>query len=479
MRARGIIKFAVPPLALVVGGCAAIPADRGFDDVRKDVAARLPQEVRWNRGTADDVVVAQKVDELLASDLSADAAVQVALLNNNDLQATYESLSVAQADLVQAGLLLNPVFDAQVRFSTAGGGTGVDLGVIQDFLDVFQIPLRKRVARTNLEAGKGQVAGAVVDLAAETKRRYYSLVAARQTVELRQTVVDAYAASYDIARRLHDAGNVTDLTLAREQAQYEQSKLDLAAAETAARVGREQLAATMGLWGERAARLAVPGRLPDAGEALPDAAMLERRAVANSLNLAGIRQDVYAQAARLGLSSNLALLDRSDLSAGAVAERSGESGDWEAGPAVAVPIPLFDTGRARVERARAQLNAANRRYQQAAVDLRAGVRAAATQLVSAREQAEYYRRVLMPLRQTVVDQTQLEYNGMIVGAFELLQARRDQVTAAVAYIDALRTYWLARTALEQILAGRTGDFPAMAPAPTAGPKENGGGEGGH
>ena len=465
-------------VAVLVGGCTSMPADRGFGDVRALVGERLPQDVRWDRGTADDDAVAERVDALLADELTANAAVQVALLNNDGLQATYESLSVAQADLVQAGLLLNPVFDAQVRFAEGGGGTGLDLGIVQDFLDVFQIPLRKRVAAASFEGVKARVAGEVIDLAAETRRTYYELVAALQTIELRQTVVDAYAASYDIARRLRGAGNITDLQLARERAQYEQSKLDLASAETLATVRRQQLAALMGVWGERGAAWRVPARLPEpAGDDLPDPASLEATAVANSLDLGVIRQQAFAEAERLGMSAGLTFLNRSELAAGAVAEREPD-GEWSVGPAVAVPIPLFDTGRVGVERARALVNAANRRYRQAAVELRAGVRAAAAQLTNARAQAEYYRKVLLPIRQTVVDQTQLEYNAMLIGAFELLQARRDQVEAAAAYIDALATYWQARTALEQILAGRSGGFPATAPAEPAAPI-NGGDDAGH
>ena len=474
MRSRTLLSLAAVAV-VALGGCTTIPADRGFDDVEQLVGQRLPQEVRWNRGTADDEAVAQQVNAMLGRELTADEAVQIALLNNSGLQATYEELSVAQADLVQAGLLLNPVFDAQIRFAEGGGGTGIDLGVVQDFLDVFQIPLRKRVASANFEGVKSQVAGAVVDLASDTRRGYYDLVASQQLIELRQTVVDAYEASYDLARRLHEAGNITDLQLAREQGQYEQSKLDLASAETLAQVRRQQLTALMGLWGERAATWTVPSRLPEVTGDLPDLAAVEREAVANSLDLAVIRQQSFAEASRLGLASKFAFLNRSELAAGVVGEREVE-GEWSVGPAVAIPIPLFDTGRVATERARAQLNAANRRYQQAAVDLRAGVRAALAQMTNARDQAEYYRRVLLPIRQTVLDQTQLEYNAMLVGAFELLQARRDQVMAAAAYIDSLNTYWQAHVALEQYRAGRRGGFPTMAPAePMNSPNSDGGG----
>ncbi len=162
---RKLLAAALPLVGLSVGGCTSIPQDSGFADVKKLVGDRMPQTVEWKRGTADDDAADAKVDALLADELTADAAVQVALLNNRDLQATYESFAVGQADLVEAGLLLNPVFDAQIRVAEGAGGVGVDIGVIQDFLDVFQIPLRKRVAAASFEGAKGQVAGAVVDLA--------------------------------------------------------------------------------------------------------------------------------------------------------------------------------------------------------------------------------------------------------------------------------------------------------------------------
>ena len=476
MRLRSTAAALLAAGLAAASGCTSLPADRGFDDVSAAVGERLPQTVRWNRASADDDAAAAEVDGLLRGELGADAAVQVALLNNAGLQATYESLSVGQADLVQAGLLRNPIFDAQLRFASGGGGFGLDIGIVQDFLDVFQIPLRKRVAAAEFEGVKNQVTGAVVDLAADTRRAWYELVGAKQALELRRTVLAAYEASTDIARRLHEAGNITDLARARERAQLEAARLEVADAETLVSVRREQLTAYLGLWGERATGWDVPDRLPEPADDLPDPSGLERSAVAASLDLSITRQEVFAEAERLGLTAaSLQFFNNSELAAGAVAERDAD-GSWGVGPAVAVPIPLFDTGRVANERARAVLQAASGRYQQAAVDLRSGVRAAWSQLANAHDQAAHFRTVLLPLRQSVVDQTQLEYNAMLVGAFELLQARRDEVDDAAAYIDALQTYWQARTALDQMLAGRSAGFPGMAPAPTGGMNAGGGGD---
>jgi cobalt-zinc-cadmium efflux system outer membrane protein len=43
---------------------------------------------------------------------------------------------------------------------------------------------------------------------------------------------------------------------------------------------------------------------------------------------------------------------------------------------------------------------------------------------------------------------------MLVGVFQLLQAKREQIEAGASYVDALREYWIARTGVEQLLAGR-------------------------
>ena len=144
--------------------------------------------------------------------------MQVALLNNRELQALYAELGVAQADLVQAGLLKNPVFDGAVLFPLAGGPVKLELSVAMGFLDIFYLPLRKRVAAAQFEEAKLQVTGAVLDFAATVRGAFYRHQADEQMLELLQTIVQALAIAFEVAQRLHAAGNITDLDLARERA---------------------------------------------------------------------------------------------------------------------------------------------------------------------------------------------------------------------------------------------------------------------
>ena len=458
--------------ALTFAGCARTSPDGAFGEVRADVEERTGQRIVWNRRSADDEAAQQALQDLLSGELTADAAVQVALLNNAGLQATYEELGVAQAELVQAGLLSNPVFEAELKFHD--GEEAFEGSVVADFIDIFQIPLRRKVAAARLEGAKLRVAGAVIDLAGEVRSAFYTQAAAEQTLELRQGVVSATQASYEFAQRLHEAGNITDLDLAQERALYEQSKVDLARAEVAVLDGRERLNVLMGLWGTNTG-WTMAHRLPEPSEEEPEALDdIERTAVTASLDLAAGRQELDASARTLGLRRAFAWIPEGE--AGIAAEKeSGE--DWALGPAISVPIPLFDLGQASNAAARAELEAARQRYISTAVEVRSAARAARNRLLAARAMASYHRQVILPLRQEITERMQLQYNAMQIGAFQLLEAKQAEIEAGVAYIEALRDYWIAQNQLELLEAGRMSGHSqpigATGGAPRSGGRESG------
>jgi cobalt-zinc-cadmium efflux system outer membrane protein len=434
---------------MLVTGCATVDQQAGFSDVRAAVEARSGKTVVWNLGTELDAQVAQEVQALVHDTLTVDGAVQVALLNNRHLQALYAELGVAQADLVQAGLLKNPVFDGAVRFLVGGGPAKVDLSVATDFLGIFYLPLRKRVAAARFEDAKLQVTGAVLDFAATVQAAFYRHQATEQRLELLQTITQALAAVFEAARRLQEAGNITELDLARERAQFEEAKLQLRAAEVAGYQSREQLNTLMGLWGPQTA-WHVDRHLPDIPTQPLPSAELEAQALRQSFTLASARQRVIVAGEQVGVTRATAVVPEASL--GPEAER--EDGLWNIGPRVQFPIPLFDQGQARLGRAMAEWRRAQQEYYALGVQIRATVRAVHVQVQGAQDRALYYRDILLPLRERIVNETQLQYNAMQRGVFELLRAREQQIQAAVAYIDTLLDYWLARTDFGLLLSGR-------------------------
>ena len=447
--------------ATFLSGCASVALDRGFDDVKKTVEQRSRSQIVWNNGTELDRQAAEKIDSLLARPLSVDDAVQVALLNNRDLQATYSDLGVAQADLVQAGLLANPIFDASVMFPVRGGGRpDLELGAAMNFLNIFYIPLRKRVATARFEEAKTRVSGAVLDLAGRARSAFYAYEADEQMLELRRTVVEALSVSFELTRRLHEAGNLSDLDFARERAQLEAGKLALRSAEIATRQSREELNVLMGLWGEQT-RWQSRGRLPELQELPSEITDIERLALERSMDITAARQRWRAEGEQLGLTRWSALLP--EFSAGPNAERN--DGDWEVGPKLDLAIPLFDQGQARSARTIAELRRIEHEHYALAVRVRAQARSARDRLEGAADRARYYRDILLPLHERIVNESQLQYNAMQLGPLQLLRAREQQIETAVSYIGALRDYWLARSDAEQLLSGR---LPGAASMPARG-----------
>jgi cobalt-zinc-cadmium efflux system outer membrane protein len=451
-------------LFVPLGGCTTVSLNAGFDEVSALVEERGARKIFWNSGTELDKEALEQVRSLLKGKLTVDEAVQVALLNNRQLQATYSELGVAQADLVQAGLLRNPIFHAAVLFLQKGGRPELEAGADMNFLDVFYVPLRRRVAAARFEEAKLLVTGAVLDFAAQVRTAFYLHQANEQMLELRQTIVQALTASLEVARRLNEAGNTTDLDFARERALTEAGKLALRSAEVAVRQSREHLNNLMGLWGKDT-EWQIDERLLNIPEQGMQTADIERSALSRSVDLSHARQRILVAGEQLGFNRSTALLPELDF--GVHGER--EEGSWQVGPEIAFPIPLFDQGQARISRALAELRRAQMEYYGLAVRIRSTARALRDRMEGARDRALYYRDILLPLQERIVNEVQLQYNAMQIGPIQLLRAREQQIETAVAYIEALHDYWLARGDLGQILNGRLPSSNGFQTPQTSGP----------
>ena len=206
--------------------CAcSVPKEAGFPDVRDTVSERAAQPIYWYREKEAERAVADEVRRLLAEPLSLRSAIRIALINNRKLQATYEQLGIAQADLVQAGMLDNPSVGVAVRFPTVGSPTpGIDADAAMSFLSLISIAARKRVANEAFEATKLEVSNEVLSLVSDVRRAFLSQQAAQQLAELDRAVAEAAEAALESARALHKAGNISDLRFAQERALYESAR---------------------------------------------------------------------------------------------------------------------------------------------------------------------------------------------------------------------------------------------------------------
>lgn len=215
---------------------------------------------------------------------------------------TYEKLGIAQADLVQAGLLKNPVFEGTFRFIRHNGHS-YDLGIAQDFLDVLLIPLRKTIARSHLEKTKLAVTAAVMDMVAKVRIAVVNAQRAKQVLAMRERVKEAAEASHEMAKRLRRAGNVTELEQSLKRERYEVSKLNQQSAEVDLLKSRERLNTLLGLWDaktewEIGPTLALPIPVFDRGKAASASAEANLRHLWNRCTDRAMRLRSRTQTAR-------------------------------------------------------------------------------------------------------------------------------------------------------------------------------------
>jgi len=442
------LRGAVGLLTLaLIAGCSSLAPKPGFDQVRKEVGARIGQNVHWRSGAGDDQAVAAKVGDLLSVPLSADAAVQIALLNNQGLQARYEQLGVAQATLVQAGLLRNPVFNAALRFPKAGGIVDLDLDVAADFLGVFTRSLRMRLAAHEFEQARLAVTADVLSLAGRVAVAYYGVQSHEQaTVMLARQVASTGAALLG-AERLFAAGNINQLAVDRVRMLDGEMRLGLADQRTALSAARQTLQRLLGL-GDDQRSWVLPGGSPHLPEAV-DTTSAVRRSVNSSLELAIAGERIAKLGEQLGLAKKTALIPELTLGASSQRDFSG----WGTGPAIGFRIPLFDTGQARRAGLAAALRGAQHSYRAQAMNIAASARLAALELAAARARVRILRDELLPLSQRIVNGQMLAYNAMQADLLQLLRAQRRQVALRAELMNGLGRYWKARVRLETLFSG--------------------------
>ena len=430
-------------IALIASGCGAISPKADFSEVQALAADRIGQPLYWSESGPEESAHDAQPPSILREPLTAETAVRVALLNNRNLQATYQELGIARADLIQAGLPKNPILSVERRFS----GQALEVDIMQNLLDLLVIPLRKRIAGAELAAAKFRVAQAAIAHALEVESAFYTLQGDLELIEMWRTVTNATRASAIAARRMYEAGNITDLELRTEESGYAESKLELATAEAEAIQQRERLNSLMGLWGPATGWTMKP-RLPDLVRSDPSLAGLESLAVVRRLDLAAAREEIAARAESLGFTRATRFVP--DLEGAVHYEREPE-GSGTTGPSIDFTIPIFDQGRAATAKSAALLRQAQERFYGEAVGIRSEVRSAYASMTAARQKVEFHKRVALPLRAEVLRQTQLQYNAMQVGVFQLLEAKREQIHAGRESVEALKEYWIARAELERAI----------------------------
>jgi outer membrane protein TolC len=437
--------------AFALAGCTTFSADGGFDPVKKQTRAYLGKDLQWSRSEAERAKSDAQVAELLTHSILSEDAVQIALLNNQSLQASFEELGISEADLVQSGRLPNP------RFTLRHAGVAAEYDIEEtlsfNVLSLFTTPYAHEIEKRRFAQVQSAVVITTVQLANDTRHAYFAAVAAHEAVHYLEQVKIAAEASAELARRMVAVGNWNLLDQAREQSFYIDASRRLTQAKLIETSAREKLQRLMGLSGGQPA-VQLADRLPDLPqdiEALPD---VEQTILQNRIDLRLKRMQIDELAHSLKLNKATRFINVLDAGPTRVLQGAA-SQPYERGYEVALEIPIFDGGGARVKRAEAVYSQAVDRFTQAAIDARSQIRVAYAAYRSNFDMARQQRDEVVPARKLIAEQNLLRYNASLISVFDLLADARGQIESVNYYIQSVRDFWMAKSELDTALLGNT------------------------
>lgn len=479
---RGLPGYVVLGASLLaIMGCAKVRPQADYARTAHLIRLRVPATQVYAADSAS--VLPPDIGEAL----TLDQALQRAMMANRDLQAVFGDIGVARADLVQTALWKNPTLALSGMLPEGGGRTKLTLGLAQDIVDLWQIPVRKKIAQANLDEAIFKVVNQAVDLAASTKQAYHRLQSARRAEQIARDNIEIAQRSDEAAQARYAAGQVgkTDVDLARTS--LLQARLTLIEIIRQTRVAQNELALLMGLdqWPDALVALdPLPGAPPSPSEA--DAV---RVALAERLDLQAQRRAVQAARQRvreewlkifptielgfdmerperrafpgrkIGYDTLVTSLQNGQLTAPSIQTRGERQREKRQeinevlGPGFTMVLPIFDQNQAQIAKAVIQHEQEQRRYEGLTQRVQKDVRTALANYLAAAGTVEFYQVQLLPQLQQSLETATASYRAGTTGIVAVLDAQRSLVSSTSdlnkAQLDQLQT----QDELEKALGG--------------------------
>ncbi len=442
----------------LLGGCASVASDWGRSQAAQYAADR-------GRAVPQPADAPAFTRELLSQPVTADSAVQLALVNNPAVRREAASLGLAAAEVYEAGRLANPVLSAaRLSPGDAAPYAQLTLGIAFNFVNLLFLPANKHYAQAQFEAAKLGVGAAALDLAADVEVAWFEAVGTDQLAQMRDAAAKTQRASADLAQRFFDAGNIAARELAMERAAASTATLAAISARAEAVGKRSRLNRLMGLSAEQNT-WPLDARLPEALTQEDDVEELQKLSVESRLDVASLRRRSQSIADRYGFMRRTRLINNVQI--GVERERDYD-GSINVGPTLSLDLPLFNWGGGRSAAIQAALDQSEAELDERVLDASNAIQLAGAKVGAAKALAEEYRSTLIPLREAIVMRAQEQQNYMLIGIFEVILAKQQEYEAYAGYIEAVRDYWTARAELTRAV-GRSLPSSAQPAKPTLDP----------
>lgn len=392
------------------------------------------------------------VSSVIGGELTEEAAIQLAFLQSPAMKALLERVGIAQADLIEAGLLTNPLFEVEVRYPKRSAlNTNIEYLVLGSLLDLFMIPLRVRVAESELEEVKCEVAHAMLTLIFEVRRAYFASILEGERLSYLKEVVSLIEIQRDLMVAMQRVGNVPLYDKERLAVLYKEASLRCASSETELIRLEEALTRLLGF--EERGCFQLPKKLERGEVSLEDVEFLTCRALSERLDVQALKMGITKRLEMLGLKEPWTY---TNLFAGVAGELEPE-GENLLGFGLAGELPLFNRGHAERMKLSAEIREAAAELKDLEIAIRSEVREAYQLLMRYQEIGEGYRMHLIPQHMQLLKEAERLYNVMGFSIDALLEAKRQEFLYRIEEIENERGRLFALIALDEAIGGRYAD----------------------
>lgn len=384
--------------------------------------------------------------------ITLQGALKRALEENPELASRAWRLRGQDARAVQAGLAPNPRLQMQTEnFAGSGGFSGfgaseTTLGLTQRLETAGKRGKRRRAAELGADAAAWDVEEARLRVVERVTSAFARVVAAQQAVSVTSEQVQIAESSQQATQSLVDAGAAPPVEVTRGRVAVAAARIDRVRAIRQLKASRVELAAT---WGRVTADFSEV--MGEVGPVLPPPPLEEvRSALSQSPVLAGWDQEVSRREALVQLEDARRV---PDVTAAASVRWLAQPDDAALVAGFSVPLPLFDRNQGTRAAARADLRRARseRRVQEAALGTE--LERAYHELAARHEEIVELREEILPAARDAFDGVREGYRRGLFRNTDVLEAQRTLVELRLREIDAVRTYHVARAALERLTAG--------------------------
>ena len=455
---RKILNYFIIISLVIVSGCKTYRYEADLMNVKSDAMMRLSAADDMDFLTShpnDNNEVNSIIGKILENELTLNSAIQLTVLNNPELQASFEKLGIQKAELMQAAILPNPNVHIDRMESHSGRFlpharqyAQIHWSVSIDLLDLLSKPNLAKISRAQVEIAKMRLTNQLLDKINDVSKAVHNFLYEKKHLNLLEEIFEGSEAKLELAIEQHKAGNISDLDLVEQEMEYQNDKLNVNGQQYKTLVAREKLNRLMGLWGTMT-EWVMHSEFPRVKEINLTRSELITSAIERNLEIAAASYEINVY--KRQHSMNKAMIIPS-FEFGVSREKE-DGHDPTSGRSVAFELPIFDHNQSETNRLSAMIQKQEKEIRAISINLRSQLKLLHALYTGLRKKLTYYENAVLPIRKKYLSLSERHYNGMFIGPYELLDVKRSELEAQQDYDRILRDYLNAASDLNHALAG--------------------------